>query len=171
MIKRLPSPIRFKHNLADHLEVQPTLYWESNRGRTNLVCGVLLLFFTLYSIAAYEWGWIQFVLLLEVAYVLFNGRDIRKWQLSLKEQWHRKTDEELEVSFSLCSIRFQSTIRDEEYPWENYERVVETSRYFLLLNGFRRFVKPRYTLIPKHAFSSDEEMGKFRTLLMHTINR
>jgi hypothetical protein len=76
-----------------------------------------------------------------------------------------KFREQYNLQFSDDGIWFRSKGLESRLDWGFYSKVWETPRFYFLIYG-----KDMFTLIPKRAFSSEEQEAAFRSMLKRKIS-
>ena len=164
MVEPISLTVRFLNELQDHILAQRLLYHKSLMAKLDKVVAVLLIGFGVYCVArvgVYWWTILWFPLAVAE---WFDMLSLTRWRTRIQFQRNPKFREEYHLTFSRENIHFKTTSLESTLQWTHYERVIESRELFLLMYG-----KGLYTLIPKRAFSSEEEINSFRTLLRQTI--
>jgi hypothetical protein len=161
-----PISIRFINELKDHLEAQRVLYSKSVMAKLDKAVALLLFGFGLYCVAVIGLRWWTIIWFPLAVAEWFDLLSLSRWRTKIDFQRNPKFREEYYLTFSRENIHFRTVSLDSTLQWTHYERVIESPDLFLLMYG-----KGLYTLIPKRAFNSNEEMKAFRALVSHAIAR
>lgn len=103
--------------------------------------------------------WIAGVAVAIAVIVLFAGPRLRRREIHkrfAREPFHRQ---EHAVSFDSDGVEYVQGRIVSRYPWNFYERVIESGDAFLLVCG-----EDAFNLIPKRAFDGNDSVDEFRRL-------
>lgn len=75
-----------------------------------------------------------------------------------------KFREKYSLEFCDEGIAFKTASIDSKLKWSHYNKTLESKRFFLLVYG-----RNMYMTIPKSAFASGDDIGKFRLLIEKLI--
>jgi hypothetical protein len=144
---------------ADRLYYKSTIWPKIDR----IVAAVLVLagVFLISSAGLRWWTVIPFVLAALEWFNLLSPRPliIRYWfrnNPKFKETYH--------LTFDDSGIQFRTNSIDARIAWDQYSKVLENDRLWLLVYGSRM-----YTVIPKRAFVSEDQIARFRSLVTEQI--
>lgn len=158
--------LRFHNNLKENREAQRLLYGRTFKAKADKVVALLLLGYGVYYLWVTGWQW-WLVLLFLLA--LSIGFDWLSWsQLAPAIEFRRNPilSEEFHLTFSPENIHFQTASLDSTIQWTHYHDFIESPNLFLLLYG-----RGLFTLVPKRAFPSSQQLEAFRALIQEKISR
>lgn len=89
--------------------------------------------------------------------LLFNVANLALMWLAVKKT--SKLLDPYEAVFNEMGMQFKSPGAESKVEWSFYNRLIETRRVFLLC-----YDKAAFIILPKHAFSSQEQIDAFREL-------
>ncbi len=151
--------ITFDNKLGDHLAAERlyyrfTVFWKLDK----VVAGLLILFGAyLMWLAGVQW-WTVIWFPLAVA-EWFNILSLRPLQIWLWFKHNPKFRETYHLVADPSGLHFKTESIDSKLTWSHFSRVLEDGRLLLLIYGTRM-----YSVIPKRAFRSEDELGRFRSL-------
>jgi hypothetical protein len=76
-----------------------------------------------------------------------------------------KFKDEYRLDFSEEGASFQTEHLNSKLDWSYYNKFLETDKFYLLFYG-----KAMFSIIPKRAFTSDEQQNQFRCILNKKIH-
>lgn len=152
--------VRFMNTLSDHIHAIRLYESRQAVAKINKIVAVLLAGFgvwAVYNVGVVWWTVIWFIL---TPLEWFDLLSIRPLQVLVMFRANPKYREPYCIEFDDAGIHFTTPTIDSHIEWTHYNRAVESDRVFILIYG-----KPMYTMIPKSAFGSPDEVGEFRELL------
>jgi hypothetical protein len=144
---------------ADHLYYQSTLL-----AKIDKVVAVLLVFgglLLIYAAGLRWWTLIPFLLAILEWFNLLSPRPlvIRYWF-----KHNPKLCGTYHLTFTSAGILWKTKSIDSRIAWDQYTRVLEDSRMYLLIYG-----KRLYSVVPKREFKDEDESTRFRSLVAKHI--
>jgi hypothetical protein len=154
----------FDNVLADHLAAERLYYKSTVFAKLDKVVAVILLLVGLFSTweaGVQWWTLIFFPLAILEWFNLFSVRPlvIRRWF-----KHNPKFGETYHLTLDPGGIHFRTKSIDSRLTWAHYTKVLEDDRLWLLVYGTRM-----YSVIPKRALKSNDEVARFRSLVAQNI--
>jgi hypothetical protein len=147
-------------NRVEEFTAAERLYYKSTIfAKIDKVVAVLLVFagvLLIYAVGANWWTLMPFLLAILEWFNLLSPRPlvIRYWfkrNSKLYGTYH--------LTFTPAGIHWQTKSIDSRIAWDQYTSTLEDNRMWLLMYG-----KRLYTVVPKRAFTDDNEAARFRSL-------
>jgi hypothetical protein len=157
--------IQFKNTIAEHIHAARVYDAHGFFGKGNKVVAALLVLagaYLVYAVGVLWWTVIWFAL---APVEWFDLLSIRPLQILLQFRFNLKYREEYHMEFDDSGLHFKTSTIDSHIAWSFYNRVIERDRIYLLIWG-----RMAYTVIPKRAFRSLEEIEVFRQLISQHIS-
>ena len=159
-----PIELTFENQLADHLAAERLYYRSTLFWKLDKVVAVLLV-----SIGAYLvwqagprwWTVVWFPLALAE---WFNLLSVRPLQVIYWFKHNPKFRETYHLTLDRTGIHFRTASIDSRLKWDLFTRVLENGGLCLLVYGSRM-----YSVIPKRAFKSQEDLSSFQSLVQESI--
>ena len=156
----------FDNVLADHLAAERSYYKSTVLAKVDKVVAVMLVLvglFTTWGAGVHWWTLIFFPLAILEWFNLLSVRPlvIRRWF-----KHNPKFSETYHLALGPSGIHFRTKSIDSRLTWDHYTKVLEDDRLWLLVYGSRM-----YSVIPKRALKSDDEVARFRSLVAQNIAR
>jgi len=152
--------VSFDNRLTEHLAAEKLCYastwWRKLDRVVAAVLAAVGLWFVVSSGARW-WSLIWFPL--SVA-EWFNAFSLRPLQIRYWFKRNPKFRETYRLAFEPDGIRFRTATIDTFVKWSHYTHALEDEKLFVLVYG-----KQMYSVVPKRAFPSEADLGRFHSLL------
>ena len=156
--------VSFDNVLADHLAAERLYYKSTVFAKVDRVVAVILLLVGLFSTwgAGVQWWTLMFFPLAVLEW--FNLLSVRPLVIRRWFKHNPKFSETYHLALDRTGIHFRTKSIDSRVTWDHYTKVLEDDRLWLLVYGTRM-----YSVIPKRALKSDDEVARFRSLVAQNI--
>lgn len=156
--------VSFDNRLGEHLAAERLYYRSTVLWKLDRVVAVLLVAVGAWLVWAVGWRWWAVVFFLLGAVEWFNALSVRPLQIILWFKRNPKFQETYRLTFDDAGVRFRTATIDARLKWDHYSRVLEGDSMWLLVYGARL-----YSVIPKRAFESAADRGRFGKLVAAKI--
>jgi len=156
--------VSFDNDLAEHLAAERLYYKSTVLAKVDKVVAVILLLVGLFSTwgAGVHWWTLIFFPLAVLEW--FNLLSIRPLVIRRWFKHNPKFSETYHLELDRNGIHFRTKSIDSRVTWDHYSKVLEDDRLWLLVYGTRM-----YSIIPKRALKSNDEVARFRSLVAQSI--
>ena len=154
----------FENVLADHLAAERLYYKSTVLAKVDKVAAVILLLVGLFGTWAAGVQWWTLVFFPLAILEWFNLLSVRPLVIRRWFKHNPKFSETYHLALDRSGIHFRTKSIDSRLTWDHYTKVLEDDRLWLLVYGSRM-----YSVIPKRALKSDDEVARFRSLVAQNI--
>src|SRR5262245_51535649 len=156
--------VSFDNDLAEHLAAERLYYKSTALAKVDKIVAVILLLVGLFS----TWGdgvhWWTLIFFPLAVLEWFNLLSIRPLVIRRWFKHNPKFSETYHLELDRNGIHFRTKSIDSRVTWDHYSKVLEDDRLWLLVYGTRM-----YSIIPKRALKSNDEVARFRSLVAQSI--
>ncbi len=156
--------ISFDNVLDDHLAAERLYYKSTVLSKVDKVVAAILLLLGVFSILGAGVRWWTLLFFPFAFLEWFNLLSLRPLGIRIWFKKNPKFNETYNIELDQNGIHFRTKSIDSRLTWDHYTRVLEDERLWLLVYGTRM-----YSVIPKRAFKSNEEVARFRRLIDKNI--
>jgi hypothetical protein len=159
--------LTYQPEKEDYIKASRTLAMNT----TSFILVGLLIFFVVIAsvvvlfvpaIGSGSWRSTAFVGLAMGAFFIVNFWLIIPYQLSKAYKQNENLRKERKLVINDAGVRMQIGERATDFPWENFQRVVEHDRFYLMIYKAEERV---YPFIPQRAFENESSEEDFRAVL------
>jgi len=156
--------LSFDNVLADHLAAERLYYKSTVFAKVDKIVAVILLLVGLFGTwgAGVQWWTLIFFPLAILEW--FNWLSVRPLVIRRWFKHNPKFSETYHLVLDPSGIHFRTKSIDSRITWDHFTRVLEDDRLWLLVYGTRM-----YSVIPKRALKSADEVARFRSLVADNI--
>ncbi len=159
--------LTYQPEKEDYIKASHTLAMNTT---SFILVGLLILFVVIASVVVLfvpaigsgSWRSTAFVGLAMGAFFIVNFWLIIPYQLSKAYKQNENLRKERKLVINDAGVRMQIGERATDFPWENFQRVVEHDRFYLMIYKAEERV---YPFIPQRAFEKESSEGDFRAVL------
>jgi hypothetical protein len=156
--------VSFQPELRDQIRASVAHYRAGRLRICDRVAGSLAFLAGLVTLFLSGWRWwlaILFPLAIMEWSDFLHGHTLQAWIFFLRNPKFR---ERYSLIFRPDGIHFKTATIDSALAWSFYDSVIEDSAVFLLRNG-----KSMYSVIPKRAFNTEDELCRFREMVRSRV--
>ena len=157
--------LEFEHILADHLHANRVYRQHSFFGRMDKIVALLLFAYSIMLTVSGGVGWWTVVLPILALLEWYDLLSISPLQVYVAFKCNPNFKEKYSLEFSDEEIAFKTGSIDSRIKWTHYNKTLESNKVFILIYG-----RNMYTVIPKSAFGSRDDIEKFRLMIEKTIH-
>jgi hypothetical protein len=158
--------ISFQPELKDQIRASIAHYRAGKLRICDRIAGSIAILTGLLILLLSGWQW-WLAILLPLAIVewsdFLHGHTLQAWIFFVRNPKFR---ERYSLAFHPEGIHFKTATINSTVAWTHYESVIEDSVIFLL-----RYGKSMYSVIPKRAFATEDDLCRFREMIRSRIQR